>query len=113
AAAQDARVGFVSVDPDRETPAQLPSYVRYFNERLLGVTGKPQAPASRTQQLAIHCVVNGDGPDYPADHRASVPSTDAERREPAVDGSRGAHGGGVLRLSPRPAGNRCELSPAA
>jgi cytochrome oxidase Cu insertion factor (SCO1/SenC/PrrC family) len=32
---------FVSVDPERDTPAQLASYVKSFHPRLIGLTGTP------------------------------------------------------------------------
>jgi protein SCO1 len=33
---------FVSVDPERDTPAQLKAYTRFFDERILGLTGSPE-----------------------------------------------------------------------
>lgn len=40
--ADGARILFVSVDPARDTPAVLHSYVRAFDARATGLTGKPR-----------------------------------------------------------------------
>lgn len=36
---QNVQVVLVTVDPERDTPEQLAAYLRYFDERFLGVTG--------------------------------------------------------------------------
>jgi len=36
------QIVFVSVDPDRDTPEHLDTYVRYFDEAVQGVTGAPE-----------------------------------------------------------------------
>ncbi|MFT6956753.1 MAG: protein SCO1/2 [Halieaceae bacterium] len=69
----DTDVIMVSVDPVRDTVAQLAAYVPYFNADFLGVTG---------EYLAIHRVatalntpfrkVPGQGEDYLIDHSANV-----------------------------------------
>lgn len=33
---------FISLDPERDTPAQLKSYTAFFDERILGLTGSPE-----------------------------------------------------------------------
>jgi protein SCO1 len=33
---------FVSVDPERDTPAQLKAYTAFFDSRILGLTGSPE-----------------------------------------------------------------------
>ncbi|PXX91764.1 cytochrome c oxidase assembly protein [Marinobacter vulgaris] len=37
---QDARIVFVSVDPRRDTPERIASYVDFFSERAIGLTGE-------------------------------------------------------------------------
>ena len=32
---------FITIDPERDTPAQLASYVKSFHPRLVGLTGTP------------------------------------------------------------------------
>lgn len=40
-AAGDVRVVFVSVDPERDSPARLREYLSFFNPAFVGVTGTP------------------------------------------------------------------------
>ena len=39
----DTRIVFVSVDPQRDTPERLKSYVAFFSERAIGLTGEEKA----------------------------------------------------------------------
>ncbi|WP_292016632.1 SCO family protein [Marinobacter sp. HL-58] len=39
----DTRIVFVSVDPQRDTPERIRSYVDFFSERAIGVTGEEKA----------------------------------------------------------------------
>lgn len=71
--ADDTEVVMISVDPARDSVAQLSAYVPYFNADFLGVTG---------EFLVIHRVatalntpfrkVPGQGEDYLIDHSANV-----------------------------------------
>jgi protein SCO1/2 len=70
-----ARFVFVTVDPERDTPAVLARYVTYFNGEFLGVTGERAAIDALTRQLGIlHMRVEeqGDAASYLVDHTASV-----------------------------------------
>lgn len=44
---------FISVDPERDTPAVLHDYVSAFHPRLIGLTGSPQAIAAVAKQFAV------------------------------------------------------------
>ncbi|MET3713377.1 protein SCO1/2 [Sphingomonas trueperi] len=44
---------FITVDPERDTPAQLKQYVANFHPRLVGLTGAPQAIAQVAKAYAI------------------------------------------------------------
>ena len=70
---KDLRFVFVSVDPDRDTPAVLKDYLSAFEVDITGVTGAPQAVAD---MLSSHYIyrekVPLDGGDYTMDHTASV-----------------------------------------
>lgn len=44
---------FITVDPERDTPAQLKQYVGNFHPRLVGLTGKPEAIAQVAKAYAI------------------------------------------------------------
>jgi protein SCO1/2 len=73
---------FVSVDPERDTPAQLAQYVRHFHERFIGVGGTLAQVQGLTAQLGIafyHDAPAADG-NYLVDHSASVFLLDPEAR---------------------------------
>lgn len=71
--AKRPHVVLVSVDPERDTPALLGSYIRYFNPGFTGVTGPPDAVAAFTQAMnvpvAFTKLPNGD---YTVDHSAAI-----------------------------------------
>jgi protein SCO1/2 len=45
---------FVSVDPERDTPAVLKDYVAAFHPRLLGLTGAPRQLADMTRRYGVY-----------------------------------------------------------
>ena len=51
--ADQAQIIMVTVDPDRDTAAQLAAYVPYFNPAFIGVTGEIDAILNLTSQLNI------------------------------------------------------------
>jgi protein SCO1/2 len=62
---------FVTVDPQRDTPAVLKDYVAAFSPRLIGLTGSPQQIATVEKEFRVYAKVEktGDGPgDYSVDH---------------------------------------------
>lgn len=66
---------FVSVDPERDTPEQLASFVGYFNPAFIGVTGTPEALSAFTRQLGVLSLKveqDGAGGGYLVDHTAAV-----------------------------------------
>jgi protein SCO1 len=68
------RVVFISVDPARDTLAQLAKYVTYFNPAFLGVTGDPAQIEKLASQMGIlfaRLPEDASG-DYLVDHSASV-----------------------------------------
>lgn len=44
---------FITVDPERDGPAQLKQYVGNFHPRLIGLTGKPEAIAQVAKAYAV------------------------------------------------------------
>lgn len=44
---------FITVDPERDGPAQLKQYVGNFHPRLVGLTGKPEAIAQVAKAYAV------------------------------------------------------------
>lgn len=83
--AAKGQVVFVSVDPARDTPATLGSYVRHFNPAFLAATGTEAALTELTRQLGIlHArIQQGDG-DYTIDHTASIILIGPQRERLAV-----------------------------
>lgn len=71
---QPLQVVFLSVDPERDTPARLKSYIAQFDPAFVGVTvGEPQL-ADVTRALGIaYAKVPGASPEsYQMDHSASM-----------------------------------------
>jgi protein SCO1 len=67
------QVVFVSVDPQRDTPAQLASYVHYFHKDFIGVTADEAElkPLTRALGVLFMKVAQG-GSEYSVDHSAGV-----------------------------------------
>lgn len=69
----DTRVVMVSVDPARDTPEKLASYVPYFNPGFIGLTGDFMAIHRFATALNTPFrKVPGQGEDYLVDHSANV-----------------------------------------
>jgi protein SCO1/2 len=80
-AGKNLRFVFVSVDPDRDTPAVLKDYLSAFNVPVTGITGEPRAVAD---MLSSHYIYREkvllDGGDYTMDHSAKILLLDARGR---------------------------------
>ena len=65
---------FVSVDPERDTPAQLKSYVTYFGQGFLGATGADDQLQALTRPLgALYArPAESSGGEYAVDHTAAI-----------------------------------------
>ena len=84
--ARDVQIVFVSVDPERDTPARLAEYVRYFDDEFVGATGNAVDLDVLTRQLGIvhmRLQPSEDG-NYLVDHTAAILLTDPEARWLAV-----------------------------
>jgi protein SCO1/2 len=75
-------VVFVSVDPDRDTPERLASYVHFFNPGFVGVTAKEPELGRFTQMMGIaYAKVPGNTPQtYTMDHTAALILVDPKGR---------------------------------
>jgi protein SCO1/2 len=65
---------FVTVDPERDTPAAMKEYLRAFHPRLLGLTGSPARIADAEKKFAIYSR-KGDvqpGGGYAMDHSRQI-----------------------------------------
>ena len=71
--AEDTQVVMVSVDPARDTVEQLATYVPYFNDEFIGVTGEfHEIHRFATALNTPFRKVPGQGDDYLVDHSANV-----------------------------------------
>lgn len=67
------QVLFVTVDPERDTPQQLKSYLTAFDPTIVGLTGSPEQLADVTKKFRIVAEkVPTSGGDYTMNHTASV-----------------------------------------
>ncbi|MBA1158857.1 SCO family protein [Microvirga mediterraneensis] len=72
-------VVFVTVDPERDTPELLRTYLESFDPRIVALTGTPEemAVAAKAFRIAYHKVPT-EGGGYTMDHTSSVIVTDAK-----------------------------------
>jgi protein SCO1/2 len=74
AAADDARILFVSVDPARDTPALLHAYVRAFDPRAVGLTADVGTieKLARRYRVAFSREPGKAGGDYEVSHSSAI-----------------------------------------
>jgi protein SCO1 len=71
--AQRPQVILVSVDPKRDTPQQLVSYLKFFNPAFIGLTGEQEALDAFTRQLGVPVAITPtDNGSYTVDHSAAI-----------------------------------------
>ncbi len=77
--ADKLRFVFVTIDPERDTIDVLSDYVTAFSERIIGITGEPDAVMAMAKDYKIFSrkVPLEDG-DYTMDHTASMILHDAD-----------------------------------
>ena len=69
--ADRVRPVFITLDPERDTPAVVRDYVAAFSPRLLGLTGSPEAVAAAARAFRVYFAKhpNAEKPaDYTLDH---------------------------------------------
>ena len=70
---KNIRAYFVSIDPERDTPEVMNSYVTNVSDRITGVTGDPAKVQAMAKSFGIYSKkVETEGGDYTMDHTASV-----------------------------------------
>lgn len=70
---KDIRAYFVSIDPERDTPEVMKTYVSNVSDRITGITGDPEKVAAMAKAFKIYArKVPLEGGDYTMDHTASV-----------------------------------------
>lgn len=63
---------FVTVDPERDTPAVLKTFVRAFSPTLVGLTGTSGQAAAMRKAFKVYAAKTGTGPNYLVDHSATI-----------------------------------------
>jgi cytochrome oxidase Cu insertion factor (SCO1/SenC/PrrC family) len=73
---------FVTVDPERDTPAHLADYVPFFHPRLIGLTGDAEhiRDAARTYRVYYAKVTIGNAAEYTVDHSGFIYLMDRDGR---------------------------------
>jgi protein SCO1 len=59
---------FITVDPQRDTPAVIGPYAAAFSSRIIGLTGAPDAIARVVREYRVYANANGAGANYTVDH---------------------------------------------
>jgi protein SCO1 len=76
---QDVRVVFVSVDPARDTPAVMKSYIANFDAPIIGLTGTAAAVKQAAQDFHVYYARHDEpGGGYEMDHSAVIYLMDPE-----------------------------------
>ncbi len=63
---------FVSIDPERDSPARMAEYTQVFDPRIAGLTGTAEQVAVAARVYGAFYRKSGDGPDYTMDHSAII-----------------------------------------
>ncbi|WP_371323971.1 SCO family protein [Dechloromonas sp. ZY10] len=68
------QVVFITLDPERDTPARLADYLRWFDASLLGLHGSPEAIAAVARQFRVTAIRQevGGGIGYSLDHSSGA-----------------------------------------
>lgn len=74
---------FITVDPARDTPQQLRTYVTHFSPKILGLTGSDQEIAQVAREYRVYYKLAADhatNPNYSVDHSAILYIMDQKGR---------------------------------
>ena len=63
---------FITVDPERDTPSQLNSYLNLFDAKVIGLTGADANIEATLQHFGVYAEKTGSGDDYLYDHSAAI-----------------------------------------
>ena len=78
--ADRVQVVFVTVDPERDGPAQLKAYLAAFDAGFVGGTGKPEVLAAMRRNYGVVAEKVPIGDSYAMDHTSSIFLIDREGR---------------------------------
>jgi protein SCO1/2 len=74
---------FITVDPARDTPQQLHTYVTHFSPKIIGLTGTDQEIAQVAREYRVYYKLGADhatNPNYSVDHSAILYIMDQQGR---------------------------------
>lgn len=73
-AREDVRIIFVSVDPERDTPERIKSYVEFFNDDIIGLTGNEEnlRELSKRYRTTFGYEVPDENGNYDVSHSSAV-----------------------------------------
>ena len=74
---------FITVDPARDTPQQLRTYVTHFSPKIVGLTGSQQDIATVAREYRVYYKLGADhatNPNYSVDHSAILYMMDQKGR---------------------------------
>ena len=102
ARARNVQVVFISIDPERDTPAQMGAFLgnAAFPKGTIGLTGSPAEVAAAARAYHVYYKKAGDGPAYTMDHTSIVylMNPDGDFVKPiAFDGPPAAVGGQIAQ----------------
>lgn len=80
--AKDLQIVFVSIDPDRDTVAQMKSYLSadYVPKSTIGLTGSQEQVAAAAKAYKVYYAKVGSGPGYTMDHSTAIYLMDPKGR---------------------------------
>ena len=66
------QIVFITVDPERDGPAEVGRYAGLFDSPVIGLTGSPAQIARVKKDYGIYSEKAGTGDNYSVDHTATV-----------------------------------------
>jgi protein SCO1/2 len=86
------QVLFITLDPERDTPAVLKSYVAAFDPRFVALTGTNSEIAAAAASFFVQFAKVGTGADYSIDHSTATYVIDAAGRLRLIGGMKTTDG---------------------
>jgi protein SCO1/2 len=59
---------FISIDPERDTPARVGDFAKFMHEKMIGLTGSAEQVKAASLAYKTYYRKNGEGQDYLVDH---------------------------------------------
>ena len=80
--AKDFQIVFISIDPGRDTAAQMKTYLSadYVPKSTIGLTGSQEQVAAAAKAYKVYYAKVGDGPGYTMDHSTAIYLMDPKGR---------------------------------